>query len=139
MNIQGQAALVTGGASGLGAETARELARRGAKVAVLDRNGDGAKAVAAEFGGIGIACDITNTDSVLAALDAARAAHGPARLVMNIAGIGTAKRLIGRDGTPMPLEDFKRVVEVNLFGTFNVIRLAEIGRASCRERVCVPV
>jgi len=124
MNIQGQAALVTGGASGLGAQTARELARRGAKVAVLDRNGDGAKAVAAEIGGIGIACDITNTDSVLAALDAARAAHGAARLVMNIAGIGTAKRLIGRDGTPMPLEDFKRVVEVNLFGTFNVIRLA---------------
>ncbi len=124
MNINGQAALVTGGASGLGAQTARELARRGAKVAVLDRNGDGAKAVAAEFGGIGIACDITDTDSVLAALDGARAAHGPARLVMNIAGIGTAKRLIGRDGTPMPLEEFKRVVEVNLFGTFNMIRLA---------------
>jgi NAD(P)-dependent dehydrogenase (short-subunit alcohol dehydrogenase family) len=129
MNIQGQAALVTGGASGLGAETARELARRGAKVAVLDRNAEGAKAVAAEIvaqGGlaIGVACDITSTDSVLAALDAARAAHGPARLVMNIAGIGTAKRLIGRDGTPMPLEDFKRVVEVNLFGTFNMIRLA---------------
>jgi len=124
MNIQGQAALVTGGASGLGAQTARELARRGAKVAVLDRNGDGAKAVAAEIGGIGIACDITNTDSVLAALDAARAAHGAARLVMNIAGIGTAKRLIGRDGTPMPLEEFKRVVEVNLFGTFNMVRLA---------------
>ena len=67
---------------------------------MLDRNGDGAKAVAAEIGGIGIECDITSTDSVLAALDAARAAHGPARLVMNIAGIGTAKRLIGKDGTP---------------------------------------
>ena len=128
MNIQGQAAIVTGGASGLGAQTARELAKRGAKVAVLDRNGDGAKAVAVEIGAygqaIGIACDITYTESVLAALDAARAAHGPARLVMNIAGIGTAKRLIAKDGTPMPLEDFKRVVEVNLFGTFNVIRLA---------------
>jgi NAD(P)-dependent dehydrogenase (short-subunit alcohol dehydrogenase family) len=61
---------------------------------------------------------------VLAALDAARAAHGPARLVMNIAGIGTAKRLIGKDGTPMPLEDFRRVIEVNLIGTFNVTRLA---------------
>jgi len=128
MNINGQAALVTGGASGLGAQTARELARRGAKVAVLDRNGDGAKAVAAEIGAygeaVGIGCDITDTDSVLAALEAARTAHGPARLVMNIAGIGTAKRLIAKDGTPMPLEDFKRVVEVNLFGTFNVIRLA---------------
>ena len=127
MNIQGQSAIVTGGASGLGAQTARELARRGAKVAVLDRNEEGAKAVAAEFGegqGIGIGCDITSTDSLVAALQAARAAHGPARLVMNIAGIGTAKRLIGKDGTPMPLEDFKRVIDVNLVGTFNVIRLA---------------
>ena len=124
MKIQGQAAIVTGGASGLGAQTARELARRGAKVAVLDRNDEGAKAVAAEFGGIGIGCDITSTDSLVAALQAARAAHGPARLVMNIAGIGTAKRLIGKDGTPMPLEDFKRVIDVNLVGTFNVIRLA---------------
>src|SRR5450755_3825650 len=122
MNIQGQAALVTGGASGLGAQTARELARRGAKVAVLDRNGDGARAVAAEFGGIGVACDITSTESIVAALAAARTAHGPARLVMNIAGIGTAKRLIGRDGTPMPLEDFRRVIEVNLIGTFNMTR-----------------
>ncbi len=124
MKIEGQVALVTGGASGLGAETARELARRGAKVTVLDRNGDGAKAVAAEFGGLGVACDITSTESIVAALDASRAAHGPARLVMNIAGIGTAKRLIGRDGTPMPIEDFRRVIEVNLIGTFNMIRLA---------------
>ena len=127
MKIEGQVALVTGGASGLGAETARELARRGAKVTVLDRNGDGAKAVAAEFGGLGVACDITSTESIVAALDASRAAHGPARLVMNIAGIGTAKRLIGRDGTPMPIEDFRRVIEVNLIGTFNMIRLATAG------------
>jgi NAD(P)-dependent dehydrogenase (short-subunit alcohol dehydrogenase family) len=124
MNIQGQAAIVTGGASGLGAQTARELAKRGAKVAVLDRNGAGAKAVAAEIGGIGCECDITSTESVLAALQAAREAHGPARILMNIAGIGTAKRLIAKDGTPMPLEDFRRVIEVNLIGTFNVIRLA---------------
>ena len=124
MKIEGQVALVTGGASGLGAETARELARRGAKVTVLDRNGEGAKAVAAEFGGLGVACDITSTESIVAALDASSAAHGPARLVMNIAGIGTAKRLIGRDGTPMPIEDFRRVIEVNLIGTFNMIRLA---------------
>src|SRR4029079_2265857 len=101
MNINGKAAIVPGGASGLGAETARELARRGAKVTVLDRNGEGAKAVAAEFGGLGVACDIPSTESIVAALDASRAAHGPARLVMNIAGIGTAKRLIGHDGAPM--------------------------------------
>ena len=124
MNIQGKAAIVTGGASGLGAQTARELAKRGAKVAVFDRNAEGAKAVAAEIGGIGIGCDITSSESVIAALNAAREAHGPARILMNIAGIGTAKRLIGKDGTPMPLEDFRRVIEVNLIGTFNVIRLA---------------
>ncbi|KQW38796.1 SDR family NAD(P)-dependent oxidoreductase [Rhizobacter sp. Root404] len=128
MNIHGLAALVTGGASGLGAQTARELAKRGAKVAVLDRNGAGAQALAAEIGAngqaIGIECDITSTVSVLAALAAARAAHGPARLLMNVAGIGTAKRLIGKDGTPMPLEDFERVVRINLVGTFNMTRLA---------------
>jgi NAD(P)-dependent dehydrogenase (short-subunit alcohol dehydrogenase family) len=127
MNLQGHAALVTGGASGLGAETARALAGRGAKVAVLDRNGAGAKTVAAEIGAdraIGIECDITSSESVLAALATARAAHGPARVLMNVAGIGTAKRLIGKDGTPMPLEDFERVIRVNLVGTFNVTRLA---------------
>lgn len=124
MNIQGQAAIVTGGASGLGAETARELAKRGAKVAVFDRNAEGAKAVAAEIGGVGVGCDITSSESVIAALQAAREVHGPARILMNIAGIGTAKRLIGKDGTPMPLEDFRRVIEVNLIGTFNVTRLA---------------
>jgi NAD(P)-dependent dehydrogenase (short-subunit alcohol dehydrogenase family) len=124
MKIQGQAALVTGGASGLGAATARELARRGAKVAVLDRNAEGAKQVAREIGGVGIACDITSTESVQAALAQARATHGPARLVMNIAGIGTAKRVIDKNGDPAPLEDFDRVVRVNLIGTYNVIRLA---------------
>ena len=123
MNIQGQAALVTGGASGLGAQTARELAKRGANVTVLDRNGAGAKALAAEIGGLGIECDITSSDSVSAALAAAREAHGAARILMNVAGIGTAKRLIGKDGAPMPLEDFRRVIEVNLIGTFNVTRL----------------
>jgi NAD(P)-dependent dehydrogenase (short-subunit alcohol dehydrogenase family) len=124
MNIHGQAALVTGGASGLGAATARELARLGARVAVLDRNGEGAAVVAAEIGGIGIECDITSTDSVLAALDAARAVHGPARLLLNVAGIGSAKRIVGKDGAPAPLEDFERVVRVNLIGTYNITRLA---------------
>lgn len=124
MNIAGQAALVTGGASGLGAATARELARQGAKVAVLDRNAEGAKAVAAEIGGIGLGCDITDTASVLAALEAARAAHGPARLLLNVAGIGSAKRIVGKDGSPAPLEDFERVVRVNLIGTYNITRLA---------------
>jgi len=124
MKIEGQAALVTGGGSGLGEAVARELARLGAKVAVLDVNGEGAARVAAEVGGLACRCDITDTDSVTAALDAAEAAHGPARIVMNIAGIGTAKRVVQKDGSPAPLEDFERVVRINLIGTYNVIRLA---------------
>jgi len=93
MNIQGQAALVTGGASGLGEATARELARLGAKVAVLDVNAGLAEKVAAEIGGVACVCDITDTDSVNAALDKAEAAHGAARILMNVAGIGSANRI----------------------------------------------
>ncbi|WP_119152884.1 SDR family NAD(P)-dependent oxidoreductase [Caldimonas tepidiphila] len=124
MKLQGQAALVTGGASGLGAETARELARQGARVAVLDVNMEAGEALAREIGGIALACDITSSDSVQQALAAAREAHGPARILMNVAGIGGAKRLVAKDGTPMPLEDFRRIIDVNLVGTFNMIRLA---------------
>ena len=117
-------AIVTGAGGGLGRAYALELAKRGAKVAVLDRNGAGAKALAAEIGGIGVECDITSTESVVQALAAASAAHGPARLLMNIAGIGSARRIVGKDGSPAPLEDFQRVVNVNLIGTYNVTRLA---------------
>lgn len=124
MQIEGQAALVTGGGSGLGEAVARELARQGARVAVLDVNAANAQRVAAEIGGLACACDIADSPSLTAALDAAGAAHGPARIVMNIAGIGTAKRVIGRDGQPAPLEDFERVIRINLIGTYNVVRLA---------------
>lgn len=123
MNIQGHAALVTGGASGLGEAVARELARLGAKVAVLDVNMALAEKVAADIGGIACQCDITNTDSVTAALAKATAAHGPARILMNIAGIGTAKRIVGKDGNAAPLEDFARVINVNLIGSYNISRL----------------
>jgi NAD(P)-dependent dehydrogenase (short-subunit alcohol dehydrogenase family) len=123
MQIQGQAALVTGGASGLGEATARELAKFGAKVAVLDVNAALGEKVAAEIGGVYCNCDITNTESVTQALAQASAAHGPARILMNIAGIGTAKRIVGKDGAPAPLEDFVRVVNINLIGTYNISRL----------------
>ena len=124
MKISGSSAIVTGGGSGLGEAVARELARQGARVAVLDVNAEGAQRVAAEIGGIACRADITRTEDVTAALDAAEAAHGTPRIVMNIAGIGTAKRVIGKDGSPAPLEDFERVVRINLVGTYNVIRLA---------------
>ncbi|MDP9046431.1 MAG: SDR family NAD(P)-dependent oxidoreductase [Pseudomonadota bacterium] len=123
MNIEGQSAIVTGGGSGLGAQTARELSRRGARVAVLDIQGDAASAVANEIGGIGVRCDITDAASVEAALVRVRERHGAARILMNVAGIGGAKRIVGKDGRAAPLDDFRRVVEVNLIGTYNVTRL----------------
>ncbi len=124
MNIQGQVAIVTGGGSGLGEATARALAAAGAKVAVLDVNEAGAQRVAGEIGGIACKCDVADSDSVTAALDATEAKFGTPRIVMNIAGIGTAKRVIGKDGSPAPLADFERVVRINLIGTYNVSRLA---------------
>ena len=123
MKIQGQAALVTGGASGLGEATARELARLGAKVAVLDVNLAQAEKVAAEIGGVACQCDITNAESMAAAIAKAADKHGPARILMNIAGIGTARRIVQKDGSPAPLEEFARVVNINLIGTYNASRL----------------
>ena len=124
MEINGQIALVTGGGSGLGAATARELAKQGAKVAILDVNAEGASTVAKEIGGIGISCDITNTESITNALAEVKDKLGTPRIIMNVAGIGTAKRIIGKDGKPAPLEDFERVVKINLIGAYNVTRLA---------------
>lgn len=123
MNIQGQAALVTGAGSGLGEATARELARLGAKVAVLDLNADNAQRVAADIDGLAITCDVTDADSMQAAMEQAAAAHGPARILMQIAGIGTAKRIIDKEGNPASLDAFAKVVQVNLIGTYNVARL----------------
>ena len=123
MQIQGQAALVTGGGSGLGEATARELARLGAKVAVLDVNLANAQKVAAEIGGVACQCDITDSASLQAAIDTAAAAHGPARILGHIAGIGAAKRVVGKDGNAAPLEDFARIINVNLIGTYNAARL----------------
>ena len=123
MNIQGQATLVTGGGSGLGEATARELARLGAKVAVLDLNLDNAKRVADEIGGLAVHCNVSDPASMEAAIAQAAAAHGTARILMQIAGIGSAKRVVGKDGNAAPLEDFARVINVNLIGTYNAARL----------------
>jgi NAD(P)-dependent dehydrogenase (short-subunit alcohol dehydrogenase family) len=123
MDITGQAAIVTGGASGLGAATARALAAAGARVAVLDLNEQAAVNVATEIGGLAVPCDVAGTEDVKEALKAATSAHGPARILVNCAGIGPAKRIVGRDG-PMPLAEFERVIRVNLIGTFNCLRLA---------------
>jgi NAD(P)-dependent dehydrogenase (short-subunit alcohol dehydrogenase family) len=123
MDIKGQAVIVTGGASGLGAATSRALAAAGAKVAVLDLNEAGAMSLAKDIGGIGIACDVASADGAAAAVEKAKAAHGVARALINCAGIGPPKRIVGRDG-PMPLADFERVIKVNLIGTFNMMRLA---------------
>jgi NAD(P)-dependent dehydrogenase (short-subunit alcohol dehydrogenase family) len=123
MEVKGQAALVTGGASGLGAATARTLAAAGAKVAILDVNEKAAGDIAADLKGVAIACDVTDADSAEAAIKKAADAHGPARILVNCAGVGPAKRIVGRDG-PVPLADYERVIKINLIGTFNMLRLA---------------
>jgi NAD(P)-dependent dehydrogenase (short-subunit alcohol dehydrogenase family) len=123
MHPSGYAALVTGGGSGLGRATAAKLAALGAKVAILDINVEAAKEAAAKIGGIAIACDVADADETAAAIAQARDRFGPARILINCAGIAPARRVVGRDG-PMPLEDFVRVINVNLIGTFNAIRLA---------------
>ncbi len=123
MQISGQAALVAGGGGGIGAANARHLAKLGARVAVLDLNAEGARAVAAEIGGLACPCDIADALSTETAMAAARAAHGPARILVNCAGILAPGRILGKDG-PMPLDAFRRVIEVNLIGGFNLLRLA---------------
>lgn len=123
MDIKGQAAIVTGGGSGLGEGTARALAAAGAKVAVLDINHEAAARVAGEIGGLAIACDVASAASAEAAIATARSAHGVARLLVNCAGIAPAARIVGKDG-PMALDAFRRTIEINLIGTFNMMRLA---------------
>ena len=124
MNINGLAAIVTGGGSGLGAETARQLAAKGAKVALFDVNMDGAKAVAQEIGGIAIECDVTSDEGVAAAIAQAQEANGVARIVINAAGIAPAKRIIDREGNATSLDYFRKGIEINLVGAYNVMSKA---------------
>jgi NAD(P)-dependent dehydrogenase (short-subunit alcohol dehydrogenase family) len=123
MHIEGAAALVSGGGSGLGAATARALAAADAKVAILDRDAERGSAVAAEVGGLFAACDVADGEAAAKAIAAARHRHGAARILVNCAGIGGAARIVGRDG-PASLETFETIVRVNLVGTFNMMRLA---------------
>ena len=123
MDVNGTSAIVTGGASGLGAGTARMLAAAGAKVAIFDMNMDLANQGAAEIDGMAIKCDVSNANSAEAAVVAAQEAHGSAALCVNCAGGGTAQRIGGREG-PVDLEGYAKVINVNLIGTFNVLRLA---------------
>ncbi len=126
MEIKGQAAIVTGGASGLGAACARALAAAGARVAVFDVNAKAAAEMATDINGLAVACDVADSVSAEAAIKQAAADHGPARILVNCAGIGLAKRIVGKDG-PQPLQDFERVIRINLIGTFNMIRLVAAG------------
>jgi NAD(P)-dependent dehydrogenase (short-subunit alcohol dehydrogenase family) len=123
MNISGTAAIVTGGASGLGAATAKALSDAGAKVAIFDMNAEGAEKVASELDGVACACNVSDDTSVEAAFDKARDAHGPARILINCAGIGPAAKTTGSKGMH-PLDQFQTVINVNLIGTFNCIRRA---------------
>ena len=121
MNVQSTAAVVTGGASGLGAAAARALAGAGAKVAIFDMDEPGGRAVAAELGGLYCRVDITDPGQVDAALQAAQAAHGVARILVNCAGMAPAARTVDKHGEPHSLDLFRKVVEVNLIGAFNVL------------------
>lgn len=123
MQLQGTPVLVTGGAQGLGEATAVHLAALGARVTVLDIQLERAQAVAERIGGLALRCDVTDADSAQAAIAAARERHGVARLLVNCAGGGAARRVVGKDG-PMPMADFIKVVNLNLFGAFNMTRLA---------------
>ena len=122
MDINGQIAVVTGGASGLGAATAQAFAAAGAKVAILDLNLAAGEQLAAKIGGIALKCDVTDEKSAIDSLAGVRDKLGVARVLMNCAGVGTPKRIVGRDGA-MPLADYKKVIEINLIGTFNMMRL----------------
>ena len=122
MDPKGHAAIVTGAASGLGAETAAALARAGAKVACLDINIEGAKQTASKIGGIAIKCDVSDAASAEAAIKEANAKNGVARILINCAGIGKAGRIVGREG-PMPLGNYEQVIKINLIGSFNTLRL----------------
>ncbi|MDA2972823.1 MAG: SDR family NAD(P)-dependent oxidoreductase [Actinomycetota bacterium] len=126
MDINGASAIVTGGASGIGAATARLLAQRGAKVVVADLQEDKGNAMADEIGGAFCKVDVTKTDDIVNAVEMAKS-MGPLRVLVNSAGIGWAQRTVGKDGSydsAANLDAYKKVIAINLVGTFDCIRLA---------------
>ena len=132
MDINGMAAVVTGAASGLGEATARELARRGAKVAVFDRDAGRGEQVASEIGGIFCEVDVTSDEKVKAAFDKARAAHGQERILVNCAGVANAAKTVARDKETKaprlyPMQQFQLAIEINLIGSFRCLSNAAFG------------
>jgi NAD(P)-dependent dehydrogenase (short-subunit alcohol dehydrogenase family) len=123
MELSGTAAIVSGGASGLGEATARALAAAGSRVIVADLNEQLGKAVADSLGGIFAGTDVSDEQSVQAAVDVAASAGAPLRVVVSCAGIGWAARTVARDGTPHDLSAYRKVIDVNLIGTFNLMRI----------------
>lgn len=120
MLIEGQTAIVTGGGSGLGAATARHLARRGARVAIFDFDGDRAQTVADDTGGLALRVDVGDPEAVGAAVAEAAARLGAPRIAVNCAGVGLAARIVGRQGN-LSFDVFERTLRVNLFGTYHVM------------------
>ena len=132
MKVEGVAAVVTGGASGLGEATARELARRGAKVAVFDRDAGRGERVAAEIGGVFCEVDVTSDEKVAAAFAKAREAHGQERILVNCAGVANAAKTVARDketkaAKPYPMQQFELAIQINLIGSFRCIANAAFG------------
>src|SRR3954470_11536728 len=132
MNIDGTAAVVTGGASGLGEATARALAAKGAKVAVFDRDADKGEQVASEIGGVFCEVDVTSDDKVAAAFAKARAAHGQERILVNCAGVANAAKTVARDketkaAKAYPMQHFQLAIEINLIGSFRCLANAALG------------
>ena len=124
MEIQGSAALVTGGASGLGEATVRRLVAAGAIVTIVDRDDVRGRALAGELGASFVPADVTSEDEVREAVQAAAANGAPLRIAVSCAGIGWVERTVAKDGTPHGLDIFQKIIAVNLVGTFNVLRLA---------------
>jgi NAD(P)-dependent dehydrogenase (short-subunit alcohol dehydrogenase family) len=121
MKIENVAAIVTGGASGLGAGTVDRLVRAGARVTIFDLNAELGRAKAKEVDGHFVAVNVTDEEAVKAAIAEAEGLHGKARILVNCAGIGPPAKVIGRDGSAIPLADFTKIVTINLIGTFNVV------------------